>query len=162
MSEGCDARAVSQWAAGDTTLSIEASTAGPDCARAVATLVVRNASGEPIYADTHVTAHVMTLAGAADPAAMQTALTEWVDTSNPSFVNTGALPEWAANAELPSAGEFPFYPEGSADESSRESWAALRAAAYPIFCYVQGMESLACVIYGDGGIELLGVQTFPG
>lgn len=159
MSEGCDARGFSQWAAGAETFSIEATTVGPDCARAVATLVVRNSSGEPIYADVRVANHVMTLASVQDPATMQTALTEWVDTSNAAMVSTSALPEWAANAEAPSSGEFPFYPE---EGHTRESYAALRAANYPMFCYVQGMESLACITFGDGGIERIGVQTFPG
>lgn len=159
MSEGCDARGFSQWAAGADTFSIEATTVGPDCARAVATLVVRNSSGEPIYADVHATSDVMTLATAQDPAAMQTALTEWVDTSNAAMSSTGALPEWAANADAPSGGEFPFYPE---EGQTRESYAALRAANYPMFCYVQGMESVSCITYGDGGIERIGVQTFPG
>jgi hypothetical protein len=159
MSEGCDARGFSQWAAGAETFSIEATTVGPDCARAVATLVVRNSSGEPIYADVHIANHVMTLATVQDPAAMQTALTEWVDTSNTATASTDALPEWAANAEAPSDGEFPFYPE---EGHTRESYAALRAANYPMFCYVQGMESLACITFGDGGIERIGVQTFPG
>ncbi len=159
MSEGCDARGVSQWAAGADTFSIEATTAGPDCARAVATLVVRNSSGEPIYADVHVTGNVMTLAMVQDPAAMQTALTEWVDASDTSMNTTGALPDWAANADTPSSGEFPFYPE---EGHTRESYAALRAANYPMFCYVQGMESLSCIVYGDGGIERIGAQTFPG
>jgi len=162
MSEGCDARATSQWVAGTDTFSVEATTIGPDCARAVATLVIRNSSGEPIYAEAHVTANVMTLASAADPAAMQTALTEWVDTSNPAFANTGALPEWPANADAPTGGEFPFYPDNHPYGYDREAWAALRTAAYPMFCYVQGMESLACLTYGDGGIEFIGVQTFPG
>lgn len=158
MSEGCDARSVSQWAAGADTFSIEATTAGPDCARAVATLVVRNSSGEPIYADVHVTSDVMTLATVQDPAAMQTALTEWVDTSNTAMSLTGALPEWAANADNP-GGEFPFY---VGEGYTRESYAAMRAANDPMFCYVQGMESLSCIIYGDGGIEHIGVQAFPG
>lgn len=158
MSEGCDARGVSAWAAGEDTFSVEAATVGPDCARAVATLVIRNSSGEPIYADVHLTSEVMTLAGAADPVAMQTALTEWVDASDPAFADTSALPDWPANADAPTSGEFPFYPEGY----TRESWLALRAARDPVFCYVQGMESLACIIYGDGGIERIGVQSFPG
>jgi len=159
MSEGCDARGVSQWVAGETTFSIEATTVGPDCARAVATFVVRNSSGEPVYAEAHVTNDVMTLTSVQDPAAMQTALTEWVDASNTAMGSTSTLPEWVPNADAPSGGEFPFYPD---EGYTRESYAALRAANDPMFCYVQGMESLSCIIYGDGGIERIGVQAFPG
>jgi hypothetical protein len=161
MSEGCDVRAVSEWAAGDQTLWIEATTAGPDCARGVATLVVRNTSGEAIYTESFIAGQVMVLAGANDLAAMQTALDEWVAPQS-SMTTTGALPEWPANVELPGRGDFPFYPDNHPYGYSREAYAALRAANDPMFCFVQGMESLGCIIYGDGGIEHIGVQTFPG
>lgn len=158
MSEGCDARGVGAWTIGSENFSVEANTTGPDCARAVATFVIRNTGGEPIWAEAHLPAHIMTLASAHDPAAMNTALAEW--TTNSSMMqSTSALPEWAANATSPQSGEFPFYLN---DGYTRESYAAMRAANYPMFCYVQGMESLSCLIYGDGGIEQIGVQTFPG
>lgn len=160
MSEGCDARGVSQWAVTGETFSVEATTTGPDCARAVATLTVRNASGEPLYSEAFVTAQVMTLAPAHDSAAMNTALAEWV-APNTTLTATGSLPEWAANAQAP-GGEFPFYPDNHPNGYTRESYEAMRAANYPMFCFVQGMESLACFTYSDGGIEYLGVQTFPG
>jgi hypothetical protein len=121
---------------------------------------VRNTSGEPIYTQSHITSDLMTLAPAADPAAMNTALTEWVAPET-TMSTTSTLPEWAANAEMP-GGEFPFYPDNHPDGYSREAYAAMRAANLPMFCYVQGMESLSCIIYGDGGIEHIGVQAFPG
>jgi hypothetical protein len=31
-----------------------------------------------------------------------------------------------------------------------------------VFCYVQGMESMSCVVFRDGGMTKIGVQTFPG
>src|SRR5262249_54383105 len=77
--EGCDARANAAWTAGDTTLNVEAETTGPDCARAVATFVIRDASGGPIYVEAHQAQHLMTLANAADQPAMQTALGEWIN-----------------------------------------------------------------------------------
>lgn len=159
FSEGCDARGVSQWAVGPETFSVEATTTGPDCARAVATLAIRTASGEPLYTTAHVANDLMTLRGVADPAAMQTALGEWVDAADPTVATTNALPEWGANEQYPVDGEFPFYPVEGFD---RAAWEAMRTHAYPVFCYVQGLESLACIIYGDGGIEHIGVQTFPG
>ncbi len=157
MSEGCDARAFSEWTVNEQLFSIEATTEGPDCARAVATLTVRNTSGEPIYTQSHITSELMTLAPAQNPAAMNTALAEWV-APNATMNSTSTLPEWAANSETP-GGEFPFYP---VEGHTRESYAAMRAANDPMFCYVQGMESLSCIIYGDGGIEHIGVQAFPG
>ncbi|HVK80035.1 MAG TPA: hypothetical protein VM915_05430 [Verrucomicrobiae bacterium] len=158
MSEGCDARGAGVWPVGTENFSAEATSVGPDCARAVATFVIRNASGEAIWADARISADIMTLAPAHDIAAMNAALTDWT-TNSSTMQSTSALPEWPANADSPQSGEFPFYLN---DGYARESYAAMRAANYPMFCYVQGMESLSCIIYGDGGIEQIGLQTFPG
>lgn len=160
MAPGCDARAVQTWnATPEAALSVEAASTGPGCDRAVATIVIRDSSGNPLYVDTHIAAQVMVLAGAADQAGMQTALGEWADSSNAAMATTAALPEWPANAEAPQSGEFPFYADEGVD---RESYASLRAQNLPLFCYVQGMESLRCVAFENGGISSVGVQLFPG
>jgi hypothetical protein len=44
----------------------------------------------------------------------------------------------------------------------RDSYEQVRVAKVPVFCYVQGMESLACVVLKDGGMSKIGLQTFPG
>lgn len=160
MAPGCDARAVQSWnATPDVALSIEATSVGPGCDRAVATIVIRDSSGNPLYADTHIAAQVMVLAGAADQAAMQTALGEWANSSNATMATTAALPEWPANAEAPQSGEFPFYPDDGVD---REAYATLRTQNLPLFCYVQGMESLRCVAFNQGEIGSVGLQLFAG
>lgn len=161
MSEGCQARATAAWATdADPNASIEAITTGPDCARAIATLIIRNGSGEPLYSETYQPSQVMTLAQADTPAAMQTALHEWIDPANNSTMQTSsALPDWPANADGPQNGEFPFYPE---DGMTRESYNAVRDANVPLYCYVQGMESMACLALRDGALESVGLQTFPG
>ncbi len=160
MSAGCDARAAAPWQAGDATYSVEATTTGPDCTRAVATIVLRNSSGAPVYAEAHLSKDVMVLAPARDPAAMQTALQEWVTYNNHTMTTTSALPDWPANASAPQNGEFPFYPEEGA---TRESYMALRQQNLPLFCYVQGMESMACLaLSGADEVTKVGVQSFPG
>jgi hypothetical protein len=160
MSDGCDARAASQWAAGEASYSIEAVTSGPDCERAVATLTIRDSSGVPVYAEAYATRHLMTLAEPRDATAMQTALAEWVDpANNTTMATTSALPDWPANADAPANGEFPFYPESYID---REGYMALRQANTPLYCYVQGMESMACVTPRNDQVEKIGVQSFPG
>lgn len=161
MSEGCQARVAAAWATdADPNASIEAITTGPDCARSVATLIIRNGSGEPQYSTTYIPAHVMTLAQAHDTAAMQTALTEWIDpASNTTMQTTSALPEWPANAELPQNGEFPFYPE---TDVTRDIYNSYRERNLPMYCYVQGMESQACLTWDADSLVLLGVQSFPG
>ena len=161
MSAGCDARAATTWAARDATFSIEAATVGPDCERAVATIVLRDSSGAPVYAAAYATQTVMVLAEARDTAAMQAALQGWTNPAANTIMQTSsALPDWPANATGPQSGEFPFYPEEGYD---REGYMSLRAADLPLFCYVQGMESQACLAAsGDGSVTKIGVQTFPG
>lgn len=161
MSEGCDARATAQWStAADASASVEAITTGPDCARAVATLIIRNGSGEPIYSATHIPSQVMTLAPASTPQAMQAALAEWIDPAgNTTMQTSSALPEWPANADSPQNGEFPFY---RAEGYTRELYNEVRSANVPLYCYVQGMESLNCLALRDGALETVGVQSFPG
>lgn len=160
LAASCDARAAVPWEAGGAQYSVEAATTGPDCARSVATLVIRDGSGVPLYADVHMSEHVMVLAPARDAAAMETALREWADPAgNTTMQTSSALPEWPANAEGPQNGEFPFYPEAGYD---RDSYNTLRANNLPLFCYVQGMESMACVALADGQLSKIGVQTFPG
>lgn len=160
LAPSCDARAANAWTAGDAQYSVEATSAGPDCARAVATFVVRDASGAPLYAEAHLAQHVMVLADAADAAAMEAALGEWTNPANSTVMNsTAALPDWPARANGPENGEFPFYPAEGAD---RDSYLALRQANVPLLCYVHGMESMACLALRDGQLEQVGVQTFPG
>lgn len=160
LAVGCDARAATAWVAGDQEYSIEATGAGPDCARAVATFVVRDASGAPIYAEAYLAQHVMVLADVSDAAAMEAALREWTSPANSTTMNTtSALPDWAARANGPENGEFPFYVDESVD---RDTYLGLRQANAPLLCYVQGMESMACLALRDGQLEKVGVQTFPG
>lgn len=160
-SEGCTARATVAWATElEPNASIEAITTGPDCARSVATLIIRNGSGEPIYSSTHLPPHLMTLKDASTPALMQTALEQWIDpASNTTMQTSSALPEWPANAISPQNGEFPFY----VDEGyTRELYNEIRSANLPLYCFVQGMESLRCLALRNGALESVGVQSFPG
>ncbi len=156
MSAGCDARAVGSWNAGEATYSLEATSAGPDCERAVATLIVRDSSGVPIFAEAHLAQHVMMLSHADDTAAMEAALGEWTDVQSQT---SAQLPEWAANADSPVSGEFPFYPHEGIDRAQYE---AVRASNAPMLCYVQGMESLNCMVLEEGGFASIGLQSFPG
>jgi hypothetical protein len=159
MSSGCVVRATHPWEGAGMTYSVEATATGPDCQRAVATLIIRDSSGVPVYADAHLAGDIMMLAPAHDTAAMQTALQEWVTFDNHTMASTSALPDWPANATGPQNGEFPFYPEQAYD---RDSYMRVRANGLPLFCYVQGMESQACLALADGEFSKVGVQSFPG
>lgn len=153
---GCTAVAATEWKG----FNVEASTRGPDCARAAVTLVFRaSGSGEIARMETHRAMDLTTLASVSDAAGMETALAGWIDQSSPEFASSANLPDWPANADSPTSGEFPFLP---AEGTTREGYAALRAQAAPLFCFVQGMESIKCLALVDGAIDSIGVQTFPG
>jgi hypothetical protein len=151
----CPAQASAAWDA----FTIEAVATGADCAQAQATLTIRNANGGVAYTQTYPTSQVMVLVGAESPADMERMLREWVSPPGAAKDSTGDLPVWEANAEQPVSGEFPFYPEEGVDRAAYE---ALRRGDAPMFCYVQGMESEACLWNQNGVVTKIGVQTFPG
>ncbi len=157
---GCQTSAAGAWhASAGQTLQVEASSAGPDCAHAVATIAVRDANGKVLWADAAPTERLMTLAQARELPAMQRALAEWIDSNNRTIATSSALPDWPQGANTPQNGEFPFYPESA---FNRDAYMALRTANVPVFCYVQGMESQACVALQNGSMTKIGVQSFPG
>jgi hypothetical protein len=157
----CNARVSAPWAIGSgKTLVAEAMSDGPSCASAVVTLVVRSVSGQPIWVDSRIGAQVMIFAGVSNGRDMARTLKDWIDQRRSTLPRTDALPDWPKGAQAPKAGEFPFYPDPDVD---REAYMKLRGEKLPLFCYVQGMESMACVALGaDGQMTKVGVQTFPG
>jgi hypothetical protein len=156
----CDARARAVWAGSHKGVVAEAMSQGATCENAVVTLVLREKSGKPIWAETFVGAQVMVFAGVSDRAAMTRALSEWIDQKGAMMPRTDKLPDWPKGADAPQGGgEFPFYPDGGID---REMYLKLRGAKLPMFCYVQGMESMGCVALEGDGITKVGLQTFPG
>ncbi|MDX2276498.1 MAG: hypothetical protein NW206_13695 [Hyphomonadaceae bacterium] len=156
----CAARAVAPWRPlRGVELRASAETSGASCATASASLSIADASGKSLYAERLPAAQVMTLAYAEDARAMQVALASWIDQTRSSFRGTSELPVWRPDDEQPVLGEFPFYPEPAFD---RAAYAALRDRDAPMFCFVQGMESMACVALVDGALTKVGVQTFPG
>ena len=137
----------------------EAFSNGPTCSLAVVTLVVRAPDGKVLWVDAAQTDQLMTFVEAKSRKQMARALGEWLFQSH-GFKSTADLPEWKKGADAPASGEFPFYPEAGVD---RETYEQIRAQRLPVFCYVQGMESLSCVALAkDGGMTKVGVQTFPG
>lgn len=153
----CNASVSGVWAANGADYVIEAVSMGPDCRRAVATIVVRDDEGV-LWTQAYPTARVMTLAGAEDAPGMRAALSEWIDRSNRTYASSSALPDWPEGAQGPVSGEFPFY----VADLRREDYVALRQRDVPVFCYVQGMESLNCLALEHGALTEIGVQTFPG
>jgi predicted small secreted protein len=156
---GCAATESAPWNAGSETLTVEAVSAGADCANAEATITLRRAEGAAMYSQTLPASQIMTLAGAESAADMQRRLQEWVSPPGAAMDSTGDLPEWTANAANPGESESVFHPYGGMD---RAAYAALRAADAPMFCFVQGMESQACFYLDSGALRRIGEQQFPG
>jgi len=157
-SESCSLSAETDWQAGKQTLRVAAHSNGDDCAKAVVTLIVRDAKGGVLWTDSAPADHVMTFAEAKTPGDMMIALAEWIAADQP-FPSTADLPEWKPGADQPILGEFYFYPDAGVDRAYYEQ---MRAARLPAFAYVQGMESMAVIVLKDGRMEKLGAQTFPG
>lgn len=150
----CPAAASGAW----ETMQIEASASGADCASAQATITIRNGAQE-VWSENYPAAQVFTLAGAESVEDTQRRLNEWVNPPGAARDSTGDLPVWIAGAEHPMSGEFPFYTEEGVDRARYET---LRGRDAPMFCYVQGMESEACLALENGAVVKIGVQSFPG
>jgi len=156
----CDVKAEGVWTnEGYGRMRTRAVTSGPSCADAVVLLTVRNELGAPLLAWASPTAAVFGLKDAATPAAMKDELARWIRQDQASLARTRVLPEWPEGQETPASGEFPFYPE---DWLDREAWAELRERNAPLFAFPQGHESMAVYMLQDAGLELIGVQLFPG
>lgn len=156
----CPAAASTTWnATADVAFTINGAANGADCAQATATISIIGAQGEVAWQEAYPAAQVAALAGATSVEDMQRMLQEWITPAGASPDSTGDLPEWVAGQDYPVNGEFPFYPE---DGVSRSAYEALRARDAAMYCYVQGMESVACLAWDNGELEKVGLQTFPG
>jgi hypothetical protein len=155
----CDAEAGADWQGSDNQrFAVTASTSGPTCAQSVALLIVRNAAGSVVWTDALPAAHVMGLNGPPTRTPMSAALAEWIRYGAQGRT-TAELPPWPRANVPPSANGFEFAPEPWLD---RSTYLEMRARAQPMFCYVQGLESLACLVISGEGLEKIGVQAFPG
>ncbi|MBN8649770.1 MAG: hypothetical protein J0L55_17620 [Caulobacterales bacterium] len=161
IATNCHAKASQVWQAGNKKLLIEAFAEGPNCKKAIVTLVIRNSSGTPIWYDVSTVSDNMVLSEnpSANSVAMGKILKNWIMIDN-SQRPSDSLPEWKANSQAPEAEEFPFYPS---ETISRDEYTMLRNSKLPMFCFVTGMESSTClVLKTDGTITDIGTQTFPG
>lgn len=158
---GCNTRASVSWTQAGKGYVADAFSDGPSCELAVVTLVVRAPDGKPMWTQSSPASHLMVFGGVDNTAKMNSALGEWVNQEKAMMPTGEKLPAWDADQETPTSGEFPFYLEEGVD---REFYEKVRRADAPLFCYVQGMESMACVTLDKETNEMtkVGVQTFPG
>jgi hypothetical protein len=141
-----------------TTLRVIGRSTGRSCARAALSYTILNARGRVLFRQTHQSQFVAPFAQVRTRSQMRAALTDWIKPVNRANFKAG-LPDWLAGADAPEAREFGFTP---AETMTREEYLGIKADATPLRCYVQGMESINCVIFHGGVIDPFGIQAFPG
>lgn len=161
---GCSAETVIDWApVSGPPMQIAARASGPSCDTGMASIAITDAAGKSLFAGEFDIAPMTTtvFAEAKTPETLKAALQRWIDPTDQMMATTQQLPDWASGADAPQSGEFPFYP---AEGTTRDAYARLRARALPMFCFVQGGESMQCLALdkATGALIDVGLQTFPG
>jgi hypothetical protein len=141
-----------------TRLTVTGTSAGPSCARARLNYTITNARGRVLFRQTYQSEAVAPFQEVRTRAQMQAALVDWIKPTNQANFLAN-LPNWVAGADGPEEREFGFTP---AETMTREEYLGIIASRTPTRCYVQGIESINCVIYHGGVVDPFGVQQFPG
>jgi hypothetical protein len=130
------------------------------CDAATIDLVVRNGVDEVIWSASYASGDLFGFGEVVDVDTMQMALSDWLG-DYVEISSSAGLPKWPQGADMPDAGEFPFYVE---EGVSRSDYEQLRAADYPMICYIQGGESTLCLVRQPGvnALTSVGAQSFPG
>lgn len=140
--------------------SVDAMSMGETCETAVILLVMRDSEGKPAYTWASGTDSLFGISYATTAEEMTVELDSLTGLSDDWNLQTSSeLDPWPEDADGPVGGEFFFYPSEWVD---REYYEAVRADDVPVFCHVQGMESLSCMALYPDRVEVLGFQTFPG
>jgi len=144
----CVAQAEHKW----NGMTIEAASQGDTCSDAVLVLAVRDKAGKPVWVHAYIASQLLSFTDqpATDAKAMVSKLSGWI--SGEGFMQSAD--------KLNVKAEFPFVLAQDGDAKNFDSY---RKQKRPIFCFVQGMESGACLLQDkDGGIVEIGTQGFPG
>jgi hypothetical protein len=159
----CAATIEVPWASAEKySLTLAAHAVGPNCATSAVVLLVMDAKGDVQWSTTRLAQqNAVFLEGITDDASMTAALKNWVAQNQAQ--STAELPDWKAGDERPvreGDGEFGFF---VSDETSREFYLEIRRNNQPLFCFVQGVESMSCIAAaGSNNIYEIGGFTFPG
>jgi len=158
--DDCAARVSAPWTQAGKAFSAEATANGPRCAKAKIVLMLHAPSGKVIFTYQGTADTILSFNEVNFRARMKKALAKWIFDAMRIMPGSGQLPDWNDQQDQPSAGEFPFYVE---DGVKRPDYLAIRKAKRPMFCFVQGMESIGCAVLGtDGAVTKVGAQSFPG
>jgi hypothetical protein len=156
MAETCELSVEQPWL---DDLVASAHVSG-ECDAAAIDLVVRNGVDEVVWSASYASGDLLGFDDIADVDTMQMALSDWLG-DYVEISSSAGLPEWPEGADMPDAGEFPFYVEQGI---SRNDYEKLRTADYLMICYIQGRESSLCLIRQPGinALTSVGAQSFPG
>lgn len=160
LAADCNEKASAPWRQSGKGVIAEASSQGARCDTAKIALVLRGADGKVLLTFASTADKIMNFAGLKSKAEMKTTLASWLAQAMTTMPTSEKLPDWKEKQEQPSDGEFPF----TVDEGvKRPAYLAIRKARMPMFCFVQGMESLGCAVLApNGALKKLGAQSFPG
>lgn len=157
----CTAKATRAWmpsgdrAGGGLTFTIEASSSGPTCDEAVATLTLRDNDGEPDFtADTQAN-DVPSLSGPDTAADMAAALRDWIAGEEDDI--TSALPDWPDDAPAPDASDGAFDPAAGID---RNDYTSVREQGYPLFCFAT-QPGRRCIYWDGQTFQDIGLRHPP-
>jgi hypothetical protein len=139
-------------------LRIEAVSSGPKCQRARVVITIKNATGATLHRQTYRSDQVAGLSNARTTSQMRNELRNWITYRGDETYHE-SLPNWRRGQARPDAREFPFYP---ADGVTQTQYMAIKTNRTPIYCYVQGIESLNCLVLQGGALNPFGIQSFPG
>lgn len=156
LAEDCELSVEQPW---PDDLVASAHVSGP-CDAAAITLLVHNGVDEVVWNGSYESGDLFSFDEIHDADTMKTVLRGWLGDSY-NFSTSSGLPKWPHNADMPNAGEFPFY---VSEGLSQANYEAIRTANYPMICYIQGGESTLCLVrHPDiNALISVGAQTFPG
>jgi hypothetical protein len=137
------------WTNQDAPDTITARAEGPSCVQAIVSLVVRNASGDPLWQFIS-TYHDMTAGGVA-PADAPAVSREQVDRflagwANVTVQTSAQLPEWRAGATSVGSNGGLIY----STAFSRETYEALRQRGLRMICYAAAVDATQCLVIDPG------------
>jgi hypothetical protein len=164
--QGCAVRETAAWypnvAANPNPrlrpLSIQAVSSGRTCRTARVSITIKSAEGIVLHRDTFDADKVAGLYNARTPAQMRTELRTWINFRGTENYHE-SLPNWRVGQSEPDEREFPFTP---AEGVTRAQYMAIKTNKTPIYCYVQGIESINCLVLQGGQLRPFGIQSFPG
>lgn len=160
----CDLTSTQNWiipamqGSAATTLRVIGRSTGRRCSKAALSYTILNARGRVLFRKNYQSEFVAPFTQVRTRTQMAAALTDWIRPVNRANFKAD-LPDWLPGADAPVEREFGFTP---AETMTREEYLGIKGDRTPLRCYVQGIESINCVIYHGGVVDPFGVQAFPG